>query len=107
MNEVIAQDSRYPEWIKAWNAKAAEIDKQIINFFTGKKDYEYTPTSAHELDTHVGHWWDEQGLDANTRSQYEKARSDEFFSQRVADRVRRLEEEGKLSRIKSAGGGTT
>ena len=95
MNEIIEQDDRYPEWLKAWNAKAAEIDQQIINFFSGKK--EYNAGSVDEATTHLRDWWDNQPLEPAVRSEYVRARADDDrFRQRVQDRITRLEADGKL-----------
>lgn len=103
MNEIIEQDSRYPEWLKAWNAKAAEIDEQIINFFSGGKDRTDVQNS-NGVNTHLASWWDKQDLDSTTRSQYEAARKDEYFNTRVQNRVRDLEKEGKFNQTEDATG---
>jgi hypothetical protein len=96
VNEIIEQDDRYPEWLKAWNAKATEIDQQIINFFTGRK--EYNAGALDEATTHVRDWWDRQELDPATRAEYEQYKSDTGqFRSRVEDRINRLNKSGKLN----------
>jgi hypothetical protein len=89
MNEIIEQDDRYPEWLKAWNAKAAEIDQQIINFFSGRK--EYNAGALDEATSHVQKWWDTQPLEPAARSEYEQYKNDTgMFRSRVENRIKRL-----------------
>jgi hypothetical protein len=96
MNEIIEQDDRYPEWLKAWNAKAAEIDQQIINFFSGRK--EYNAGALDEATTYVRNWWDTQELSPAARTEYEDYKTDSArFRQRIQDRINRLNEKGKLN----------
>lgn len=94
MNEIIQQDNRYPEWLKAWNAKVTEIDQQIIDFFQGKPVR--TPEQLSELNTHMQGWWDRQDLDAITKAQYQEVLRDQAFRKQVEARVKFLEAERKF-----------
>jgi ribosomal protein L29 len=45
----------------------------------------------------MGSWWDKQDLDPTARQQYEQARKDEYFNQRIQSRVDALEKEGRFN----------
>jgi hypothetical protein len=97
MNEVIEQDNRFPEWLKAWNAKAAEIDEKIINFFTGGRDHNEAG-AVNDLSRDISAYWDKQDLDPTARKEYEEARKDEkYMQQRIQSRVDSLNKEGKFT----------
>jgi hypothetical protein len=101
MNEVIEQDSRYPEWMKAWNAKVAEIDQQIIDFFQGK---DRTPDNIRTLRGEIRRWWETQPLDEKARHEYLEGSSDDnYFGGKVENRVRQLEQEGRFGQSTQSG----
>ena len=66
MNEVIIQDDRYPEWMKAWNAKTAEIDAQLISYVSGGT--EQTAEALDNIGTQLQGWWDAQHMDDITKA---------------------------------------
>jgi hypothetical protein len=104
MNEIVEQDSRYPEWLKAWNAKAAEIDQHIIDFFQGK---ERTAGNMEELRGSVQRWWNDQPLSEKAREECQAGCADgNYFGQKLDSRVKYLEQEGRLDGAKRTGGAT-
>lgn len=103
MNEKIVQDSRYPEWMKAWNAKAAEVDQQIINFF--QENTAQAGAAFEEfgnlLQDSVQAWWDKQHMDDITRAEYEKAKADaKLFRAQLENRIEHLIQNGKITAAK-------
>lgn len=108
MNEVVVQDSRYPEWMKAWNSKVAELDQQLISY-VGETSAQ-TVDALEEIVHKVTAWWDRQHMSAEARAEYEheKAAEREAILARVSNRVEFLEKEGKIRREKqmTADGGT-
>lgn len=95
MNETIQQDERYPEWMKAWNAKAAEIDEQIISYFT--ENTEQTSEAVDNIGMQLQGWWDKQTLDDVTRAEYLNAKSDaKLFTAKVENRITHLVQDGKI-----------
>jgi hypothetical protein len=96
MSEYIEQDSRYPEWMKAWNARAAEIDQEIIDYFQGTVDQ--TGDAVEEITYRVQDWWDRQKLDPTAKAEYEKAKSDaKLFQAKVENRMVHLVQDGKIA----------
>jgi hypothetical protein len=103
-NEVIEQDNRFPEWLKAWNAKAAEIDEKIINFFTGGRDHNEAG-AVDDLNKDIAGWWDKQDLEPAARKEYDEARKDEkYLRNRVQSRVDALRNEGRFGNNNTATG---
>jgi hypothetical protein len=105
MNEVIKQDDRYPEWMKAWNAKAAEIDEQLISYAQGTT--EQTAEAMDAIGVKLHGWWDRQQLDAVTRGEYEKVKADAaLYKAQVENRVAHLVQDGKISWAKKVAAAT-
>jgi hypothetical protein len=100
MNENIRQDDRYPEWMKAWNAKAAEIDAEIIDYCRDTTDQ--TAEAMDEIADKLLNWWDRQQLDPIAHAEYEKARADaKLFRAKVENRVTHLVQDGKIAWAKA------
>lgn len=100
MNEVIAQDSRYPEWMKAWNARAAEIDQQIIDFFSDKT--EQSIETLDELTNNISRWVEKQHMDEAAKAEFAKVKLDaKLFQAQVENRIGHLIQDGKLAWLKA------
>ena len=101
MNEVIVQDNRYPEWMKAWNAKTAEIDEQLISYCSATT--EQTSEAMDNIGLQLQGWWDKQHLDDITKAEYEKAKADSvLFKAQVENRIAHLVQDGKIIIAKHA-----
>jgi hypothetical protein len=100
MNEVVVQDNRYPEWMKAWNAKIAELDHELIDY-VGETSAQ-TVDALEEIVHKVVAWWDRQHMSAEARSEYEREKASEraAIRARVENRVEFLEKEGRIRRTK-------
>lgn len=95
MNEFIEQDPRYPEWMKAWNARAVEIDQQIIDYYLVTKVH--AAEALEEMGRRLHLWWERQHMDAAARRQYENMRADdEAFQEQLNKRVQALILEGRI-----------
>lgn len=101
MNLTIDPDPRYPEWMKAWNARAAEIDQQIIDYF--EENAEQTSEALVRIGDKLAAWWDAQHLGAEARAEFEKAKADaKLFRATVENRITHLIEDGKIRLILSS-----
>jgi hypothetical protein len=98
MNEVVVQDSRYPEWMKAWNSKIVEMDQQLIDY-VGETSAQ-TVDALEEIAHKVMGWWDRQHMSAEARAEYEREKlaEREAIKARIENRVEFLEKEGKIRR---------
>jgi hypothetical protein len=95
MNEVIKQDDRYPEWMKAWNAKSLEIDAQLISFCLDTT--EHTGEALDAIGLKLQDWWDQQLLDDITKAEYEQAKKDTaLFKAQIESRIAHLVQDGKI-----------
>jgi len=100
MNEYIEQDDRYPEWMKAWNARAAEMDQQIIDYFQDTTNQ--TGEALDNITYQLQDWWDTQKLDPTAKAEYEKAKSDaKLFKAKVENRLVHLVQDGKIAWAKA------
>jgi len=101
MNKLIEQDDRYPEWMKAWNARAAEIDAQIIDYCENAT--EQSAGAINEVYDKLLAWWDRQHLDDITRAEWEKVKADaRLYRAKVDNRVQHLIQDGKIAWAKRA-----
>jgi hypothetical protein len=96
MNETITQDARYPEWMKAWNAKGAEIDQQIIDFCA--TNAEQTSDSLDLIGAKLQSWWDKQHLDEIVSAEWQKVRADAvLYRAQVNNRLQHLIADKKIA----------
>lgn len=98
MNETINQDERYPEWMKAWNARTAEIDQQILDYFDA--NLRQTGVALDNIAEHIQQWLEQQEIDAQARAEQarEAAEDKARLAERIQQRIDRLEAEGLLPR---------
>jgi hypothetical protein len=96
MNEVYQQDDRYPEWMKAWNARTAEIDQQLIDYC--RDTLVQTEDAAEEIYRKLVAWWDRQHLEPQARAEYEQAKADQQrLRAQVEHRLAHLNEDGRIA----------
>jgi hypothetical protein len=96
MSEITGQDNHHPAWINAWNAKAAEIDEQIISHFHDAA--EHTTESLDGLVHNLHQWWERQHMDAEARADYERVRANaDILKERLDERMKHLIAEGRLA----------
>jgi hypothetical protein len=95
MDQPTNQNENYPAWMNAWNARAAEIDDEIIEFF---KDLPENTSEAWENVTQKLHaWWDKQTIDDKARAEFAEFKADaKAFKAKLDERVKHLIQEGRL-----------
>jgi len=95
MNEVIVQDERFPEWMKAWNAKTAEVDQQLLDYF--QENTQQTAEAWDNVVQRIAAWWEKQHMDPVMRAELASANADEaHFREQNEKRVQQLVADGRL-----------
>lgn len=89
------KENIYPAWMNAWNAKAAEIDEEIIDFFRDLP--ENTSEALENVSEKISAWWDKQTIDDKARAEFAEFKADaKALKEKVGKRVAQLVEEGRL-----------
>jgi hypothetical protein len=89
------QNENYPAWMNEWNAKASEIDDQIIDFF---KDLpEHTSEAWDSATERLQAWWDKQTIDDKAREEFAELKANTAkLTEKIQTRVKELVDEGRL-----------
>lgn len=96
MDGINEQDSHFPAWREAWNAKAAEIDEHIISHFEDGADH--TDEALNCIADKLHAWWDRQHMDEAARAEYERVKANaDLFKVHLDERMKHLIAEGRLA----------
>jgi hypothetical protein len=97
--------SKYPSWTRSWEDKLPEIDSQLVDIYYDKP--EQTAQALDEAKQTIQYWFDNQNLEPQTRTEWEKLKLDgELFREQVQSRITQLIQDGKLRLSRTMGQGS-